>query len=132
MSNIKNYQVEHRPTSGGIEVEIDLDFTKKINTPNGEEDYTIEKLIKDMVEFWTGWEDKLEDNTGDYLDTFLKQLCREVITITAHNNLNHLGVIDYMEGEEGWCRLDGSCGIKLINVWDSDFTTQDDYEIIYK
>ena len=129
MSNIKKFRVEHTPTYGEIVVEIDLDFVNKIKNETAEEDYPITKGIEEMVNFWTGSESRLEDNEGNYLNTFLKQLCNEVIGLLASKNLSTYGVIEEMKGEEGWCPLDGTWGIKLIDVSSPDFKTQDDYDI---
>lgn len=130
MKNIKTFRVEHTLTYGEIEVEINLDFIGKIKNKKGEEkQYPIMESIKSMVDFWTGSEKRLDDNDGDYLKTFLKQLCQEVISIVSNSNLSVNGVIDEMKDSEGWCPMDGSCGIKLLSVTKPDFSTQHEYEI---
>ena len=130
MANIKAFRVEHNPTYGEIEVEIDLDFVVKIKNKKGEEkSYPIMESIKSMVDFWTGCEKRLDENDGDYLKTFLKQLCHEVMTLVSAENLSARGVIEEMKDKEGWCPMDGSCGIKLLSVTAPDFSVQSDYEI---
>src|SRR4051812_1995781 len=37
------------------------------------------EVIKEMVEFWGNWEDRLRDNGGDYTKTWLKQLVIEIL-----------------------------------------------------
>lgn len=127
--NIKKYNVEHTPTYGAIVVEIDFDFVSKIKNETGEEDYPVAQCIKDMVEFWHGYQLKLAANDNDYTKTFLKQLARNIISLLASRNLSTFGVIEEMRGEEGWCPLDGSLGIKLLSVDDPEMSTQEDYEI---
>lgn len=130
MENIKAFRIEHTPTYGEIEVEINLDFVNKIKNKDGEEkSYPIMESIKSMVDFWTGSEKRLDENDGDYLQTFLKQLCHEVITLVSTDNLSAAGVIEEMKGKEGWCPIDGSYGIKLLSVTAPDFSTQNEYEI---
>lgn len=68
-------------------------------------------LIKEMVEFWAFWEDRLADNDGDYTKTWLKLLGSFII----RNNRPP-------KDDEGWYQLDGSLGIKLLSWerWEHD------------
>lgn len=113
----KKYSIEHTPTYASIDVIIDHSHP------------SLDEAIKVMVDFWTGSEKRLDYNDGDYLATFLKQLCAKVIGILAENNYNASGVIDHMQGEEGWCLLDGSFGIELTYADGICFDNQDDFEI---
>lgn len=130
MSNIKKFRVEHTPTYAEIVVEIDLDHVNKIKTDKGEEDYPVSEAIKDMVDFWTGSDNRLRDNDGNYLNTFLKQLATKVIGLLADGNFSTYGIIEEMKDQEGWCKLDGSFGIKLLDVTSPEMDTQTDYEIM--
>lgn len=65
--------------------------------------------IKEMVEFWMGWENKLSDHQGDYVKAFLTQLGMFILTN---------GRAPEAEKDEGWHRLDGHFGIKVIS-WDA-------------
>lgn len=130
MSNIKKFRVEHTPTYAEIVVEIDLDHVNKIKTDKGEEDYPVSEAIKDMVDFWTGSDNRLRDNDGNYLNTFLKQLATKVIGLLADGNFSTYGIIEEMKDQEGWCNLDGSFGIKLLDVTSPEMDTQTDYEIM--
>jgi hypothetical protein len=58
--------------------------------------------IQEMVEFWMGWKDKLEENDGDYIQTWLKQLVIYIVRMGSSPS-----------NQEGWYPLDGSHGIKL-------------------
>ena len=61
-----------------------------------------EKPIKQMVEFWMNWEFKLRENNGDYTKTWLKMLA---IFILKRQRIPN--------DDEGWCKFDGSFGIKI-------------------
>ena len=70
-----------------------------------------EESIREMVEFWSGWEDALEDNQGDYTRTWLKNLAKFIL---RNGRIPH--------DEEGWVWLQGTHGItvKLMDVWRPD------------
>lgn len=64
-----------------------------------------QRAIKEMVEFWSGWESKLEDAYGSYVTVWLTMLTRFLV-------LNGKVPRD----EEGWYPLDGS-----HHIWVRDF-----------
>jgi hypothetical protein len=70
-----------------------------------------ESVIKEMVDFWSGSEERLESNGGDYLRAWLKQLGMFILR-------NHRPPKD----DEGWCPLDGTHGITLKDwtSWEPD------------
>jgi hypothetical protein len=61
-------------------------------------------LIKEMVEFWSGWEDDLCENG---VSAWLKQLGAFIL----HNRR-------IPKDDEGWAPLDGSMGIEILE-WDT-------------
>ncbi len=68
--------------------------------------------IREMVEFWAWWEDRLASNGGDYTRTWLKQLA---LYIVRRGRIPH--------DDEGWCPLDGNApGIKVTSFcpWEPD------------
>jgi len=78
-------------------------------------------FIKEMVEFWAGWESLLADFNGDYLKAFLKMLGAECLQlmITEDYTLEGLiGAFDQSNQKEGWCPLDGTYGIEIIDADD--------------
>ncbi len=123
-SMIKKFSIEHTPTYASITVQIDFGFKIKHN-PN----FTVEGAIKEMVEFWTGYEKRLDQNDGDYTKTFLKQLCQECIVIQMSENYNLLGIIKEFNDREGWNKMDGDYGIEIVSFEPTDFSDQSDYEI---
>lgn len=60
--------------------------------------------IKQMVEFWSEWEEKLAEYNGDYTRAWLGMLARHI--------LRNAGPPE--KDEEGWYPLDGTHGIKLV------------------
>ena len=68
--------------------------------------YTSRLALKQMVEFWSGWEEDLEDHDGSYVDAWLGRLARYVFRFGK-------GPID----EEGWVNLDGTHHIWVRGVW---------------
>jgi hypothetical protein len=78
-----------------------------------------ELALAEMVEFWSGWEDVLVDNHGDYLRAFLKMLGAHVAYLAMEWNIH--GVKAQLIEQEGWYPLDGSYGIELIDCGSVQF-----------
>lgn len=117
MRGKQKFEVEHTPTFGSITVEIDFTNTK------------MSDMIKEMVEFWSGWKERLKDNSNDYIKTFLKQLCERSLSIAFEKDYNIDGVISEFDSEEGYYKMDGSDGILLVSMSQIEIGEQDDYEI---
>jgi Protein of unknown function (DUF2528) len=80
------------------------------------------EAIKDMIDFWTGSEERLEANNGDQVKTFVQQLAREIFYIqSADMRLNIEGIKKEFENREGWGSMDGSLGIWIDYVEDLEF-----------
>jgi len=107
------------------EMKVEIDFNNS----------DVMKNIKDMVEFWSEWEDRLDCNDGDYVKTFLQQLGQKVFFMinecgSLYSLLNHFDW-DFKwgnSGEEGYCKMDGSKGIKIIDV-DSWGIDKDEFDV---
>ncbi len=125
----KTFEVNYSPTWANITVEIDFDMEFKVGKT---ETMKTTQAIKEMVEFWSGYLERLSLNKGDYLHTFLKSLAHEVFLIQLEGNWNTEGVIDQFENREGWFNMDGSCGINIIDVEGVELSRQGDYDIIEK
>lgn len=67
--------------------------------------------IKEMVEFWMGWEMELDRDGGDYTRCFLRRLTNYILTFG-----------EPPQETEGWYPLDGSWGIKVLesSPWEFD------------
>jgi hypothetical protein len=119
----KTYCIENLATWTECSVEVDLDFVLPFK--NDDKITTTADAIKDMVEFWIGWENRLEANQGDYTITFLQQLAREINYIQIEYNYNLIGVIDEFRNRNGWCAMDGSFGIWIKQIDDFELPTTD-------
>lgn len=80
-------------------VHIDQRRTEEVNS-----------ALKEMVEFWSGWEERLAANDDDFLKTWFRQLIRETILRGVPCD------------REGWVPLDGSCGIRVevVEHWEPE------------
>ena len=78
------------------------------------ESYKVKEKIKEMVEFWVEWEDKLSICNNDYVLTFFRMLGCAVIEQAV--NWSTGGIIKYFNNAEGWYPLNGSYGITILNV----------------
>lgn len=107
---IKKYKVEHE-SYAEITVEIDHSIM------------TEEELHK-LNDFWSCAADRLMDEDGNILNVVLKLLAGMVLQVQFEGALNLQGVIlafdyDYKYGNggiEGYPKLDGSSGIRLLDV----------------
>jgi len=84
--------------------------------------------IKNMVEFWSGWEDLLYDNDEDYVKAFLKMTGADIQRVALERDYNTQGVRSAYDDREGWYKMDGTDGITILQhstiEWD-----EDDFEI---
>ncbi len=71
------------------------------------------ETISEMVEFWMGWQRDLEKHNGDYTTTWLHSLAKFILRYNSPPG----------DEDEGWCKLDGSNGIHLIDwdIWEHDY-----------
>lgn len=67
--------------------------------------------IKEMVEFWMGWEKSLADSGGSYVECWLRKLVLHILT-HGHPPSAH---------DEGWYPLEGSKHIWLRDFWPWQF-----------
>ena len=72
------------------------------------ESHKSSQAILEMVEFWSGWEDRLKRAKGDYTLCWLRMLANQLLLEGRSVALRDI---------EGWAPLDGSYGIKLTHFW---------------
>jgi hypothetical protein len=111
---IKNYKITFPDLYWNCEISIDEEFTTSLSRQG--ELVTTKDLIKEMVEFWCGWEEELENNDGDYTKTFLQKLARKCLYIIVSNGYNLYGVVSEFTNIEGWYNMDGRYGIWIKKV----------------
>lgn len=116
----KRYTVSLSANYTEVVIDIDEDF---VIDPIKQ--YTTKNAIKDMVEFWSDWETDLEYQDGDYIKLFLKNLARQCFMLGFSTTLNEKGIAQEIESQEGWCLLDGSKGIWIVNIDDCRFDNDD-------
>lgn len=105
----KRYLLEHFETNFSATIEIDFDHITA-------DQHSTEEIIKETVEFWSGWQRELALFDGDYTQCFLAKLGRILAVTDAYYNLDTKSMIKHMAGEEGWPYLDGSSGITLKSI----------------
>lgn len=82
------------------------------------EKFTVE-MANATLEFFT-WDYDKEENP---IDEVLKKYAMEAIFLATANPWNStLGIISLFENKEGYSKLDGSNGIKLIDVEGYEFS----------
>jgi hypothetical protein len=116
---IKKYLVEH-DTGAGMTVEVDHSLIT-------------DKELHELNNFWSNAKDRLNDEGGNILNTVLKLLLERVLSVQFEQDLNTQGVINAFDwdyqygngGQEGYPKLDGSSGIKLLDVIGFELLTCD-------
>lgn len=124
---MKRFTITQNQFDAAAEVEINFDFIQEY----GGKKYTMDMIIKDLVEYWSGWKLRLILNDGNYTVTFLKDLMKEICLIYFSSNCtyNIKGIIGEFENKEGYCKMDGSMGIKIVNFTYPDILDDDYYEV---
>jgi len=107
--SLNRYKLSHRDLAWEAEVEVDTEKSAPV--------------IKEMVEFWLGWESRLEGHSGDYLSTFLAMLARELLIVVMEGGWGSR--VSKFKNREGWYPLDGSQGITLVRCDDYRFEDEE-------
>lgn len=76
------------------------------------------KDAKVMLEFFC-WS---YDKSGDLIEEYLKKLAIQTIKVATEGDWNTKGTINAMDNMEGWPPLDGSVGLKLLDVTGYEFS----------
>lgn len=110
--NKQRYRIENKNDYTDFDVIIDWDHDN------------IEDKIKQMVEFWTGWQNRLSLNQGDYTLTFLQQLAQEVYPMLVMGKYE-TQIVKHFVNKEGWVPIDGTNGIELDNLFSAQIHPED-------
>ena len=101
--------------------EFDYDFSKA----SAEFEVDLELFTPEMANatltFYT-WD---YDKEADPIEEVMKKYAIEAIESATFNNYNARGVISDFENKEGFCRLNGETGIKLLYVEGFEFNDDD-------
>lgn len=111
----KKYLVIDEVTEGEIRVEIDHSFEN------------IDVNINNMVQFWANTVEDLERENGDYLKCWLKILLDEILHNGVGDSLQRQ--LEYFQDCEGFYPLDGTYGIRLLQIYSPIFD-KENYNII--
>lgn len=106
----KTYEVEHE-WAGYMKVEIDHDVMT-------------EASLHDINNFWIDADKRLAMQDGSVLHAVLTMLLFEVLCVQLEGDLNLVGVIESFNWEakfgrcgiEGWPKMDGTMGIRIVEV----------------
>jgi len=115
--NKKHYCIDY-DLKAELVVEIDHD----VMTAQG---------LREINDFWVDSKHRLEMARGDLLRAVLTLLGQVVMRIQAHDPMTTEGVIEEFNsakpggGIEGWPRMDGSMGIRIVDVDCFDFDAGD-------
>lgn len=109
--------------------EIDYDFKSTLQV---EIDHSVmtESKLHDLNGFWGGAKERIEDEEN-VLNAVLKMLAAHVMCLIVEYRYNTKGIVSLFDwgerngGQEGWPRMDGSHGIKIISTEDFEFSSSD-------
>ena len=116
---IKKYKVEH---DSGAEMTVEIDHS-----------IMTEEQLHELNNFWSTATERIGDEDGNVLHAVLKLLLERVLLVQLEGGYSIQGVInsfdwDYQHGnggQEGYPKLDGSSGIKLLGVDGVEFSAYD-------
>ncbi len=108
---IKTYKFQYQTSNAPfIHFEVNLDI------------FTIDNA-KCLLEFFD-WD---YDDTNNLIDEIMEKYAMECLRIATFNNYNTIGVISEFDNKEGFIKLDGSSGVKLLYCEPYEF---DEYDLI--
>lgn len=96
---VKTYEYEYDTWDASVTLEVDL-----------------EKFDKTMALLTLNFFSWNWDREADPIDEVMKKYAMECLRIASHEELNIQGVIIQMNHVEGFGPVDGSIGIKLVEV----------------
>jgi hypothetical protein len=101
---IKQYKYDYSVCNGSATFEIDTDKFTSVEA-------------NETLKFFC-WDYNKE---ADPIEEVMKKYALEVISVATEYNYNETGVIEEFNTREGFCKLDGSSGIKLTSSFPYEF-----------
>lgn len=102
MSNVKVYELNY-DGKASIRVQIDHDIAN-------------DELFNTINEYWVG-ADRNKDEENGVFNAVMKHLAQEIFQLGMNGNMGLKSIIREFEHDmEGWPRMDGSYGFKLLSV----------------
>ena len=108
---------------------VDYDFKAEVVIEIDNEIMTEAKLAE-INDFWSDSDWRVK-SCGSVLNAVLKMLTQVVLRNQVEYGYNTFGIVSLFDfdacngGIEGWPKMDGSHGIKLVSVDDMDFNCDD-------
>ena len=111
MMTKKTYSIEW---NGIAEICIEVDHSDKT-----------EKLLHDVNNFWSGSKERLKYANGDITEAVLKLIAGECFRfiVAEDYGVNHL--INKFVGMEGYSKMDGSQGLRIVRYDSIEFELDD-------
>lgn len=78
------------------------------------------EAVRQMVDFWSGAEERLDRFSGDYNRALVSQIACCLIVLSI--KMDASSAIEALGEREGYCPLDGSRGIRVVSTdeWEFD------------
>jgi len=80
--------------------------------------------MKEQLLFWGGGQERIDNQDGNIEQAYLKML-GEYLIAESIIGWTVKGLIDEWNDKEGWSKLDGSAGIKLLSCSNWEFETEE-------
>ena len=110
----------------GIDWDCILEFDTEKTTEYHGKIYTLEDSLKTSLNFFLGGKELLEDSDGDSYIAYARFIGQKILTHSM--TWNDDGIINQFKNAEGYLRLDGSHGVKLISA--GDFSIENEFSAI--
>ena len=94
-----------------------------------------EEKFHEINSFWSGDDDRLEEEDGNVVYAVLKLLAKYCFALQVSRGLNQYGLVNHFDyeksgGVEGWPKMDGSAGILILRVGTPEFEIDDEVKVV--
>lgn len=111
---LEKYKLDY-DSKGSVVIEINSDIVN-------------EKIMTSINQFFLDHEDRVDEN-GSSFNGVLKMLGALVLSLSVEYDYNTSGIVSLFDydksGIEGWPKMDGSSGFKIISVENNLFDASD-------
>lgn len=125
---MKKYSVQIWPQDWSLEVSVDENLIISKGYTENSEGFTTKMAMKEMILFWEGGKDRLEENNNNVVKTFLQQLAREIYIITIGRSYSVEHVLNEMKSLEGWMDITPENGITISEI-EANYIEHNDFEV---
>lgn len=104
--------------------EIDFDWKASVKVEVDHSVFTDE--VATMINgFWMGADDRLHCEDGNLIKAVLKMLAARIFAMDIELGIGVSGLIALFDNEEGWPKMNGSDGIKIVSLDGLTFEPED-------